>query len=73
MRDGNLYARGATDDKGQMLTHVQERRGLAQDRAASCRCKLKFLIEGEEEVGSENLDDYLAAEANARSWPATAS
>ena len=38
VRDGNLYARGATDDKGQMLTHVQSVRGLARDRPASCRC-----------------------------------
>ena len=37
-RDGNLFARGATDDKGQMLTPHQERRGLDRGRTAGCRC-----------------------------------
>ena len=59
-RHGNLYARGATDDKGQMLTHVKS----AQ---AWIRCEgrlpvnLKFLIEGEEEVGSAHLVGFVAA------------
>ncbi len=58
-RGGNLYARGATDDKGQMLTHV-----LAADAWVACRgglpLNLKFVIEGEEEVGSRALEKYLA-------------
>ena len=58
-RDGNLYARGATDDKGQMLTHV-----LSVDSWAAAGQELplqvKFLIEGEEEAGSEQLEAYLA-------------
>ncbi len=60
-RDGNLYARGATDDKGQMLTHVKSAEAWLETRAASCRCNLKFLIEGEEEVGSANLDAFIEA------------
>ncbi len=59
-RDGNLYARGATDDKGQVLTHIQS----VCDRMASgtpLPLQIKFLIEGEEEVGSENLERMLPA------------
>ncbi|MFK8110962.1 MAG: dipeptidase [Rubripirellula sp.] len=58
IRDGNLYARGATDDKGQLLTHVQS----VCDWLASGQSlplQIKFLIEGEEEVGSENLERML--------------
>lgn len=58
IRDGNLYARGATDDKGQVLTHVQS----VCDWLASGQplpLQVKFLIEGEEEVGSENLERML--------------
>ncbi|MEO1526949.1 MAG: dipeptidase [Planctomycetota bacterium] len=58
VRDGNLYARGATDDKGQLLTHIQSVCGwLASGTALPLQ--VKFLIEGEEEVGSENLERSL--------------
>lgn len=59
-RNGNLYARGATDDKGQMLTHVKSAEAWL---ATSNRLpvNLKYLIEGEEEVGSEHLDEFIAA------------
>ena len=58
VRDGNLYARGATDDKGQMLTHVKSVQAwLAQNQ--SLPLQVKLLIEGEEEVGSENLEKFL--------------
>jgi acetylornithine deacetylase/succinyl-diaminopimelate desuccinylase-like protein len=59
-RDGNLYSRGATDDKGQMLTHVFSTEAWlkAEKRLP---LNLKFLIEGEEEVGSENLYDFIAS------------
>ena len=57
-RDGNLYARGATDDKGQVLTHVYSAEAwLAAEHRLPVR--LKFLIEGEEEVGSDALEAYL--------------
>ena len=59
VRDGNLYARGATDDKGQMLTHVKSVQAwLAQNQ--SLPLQVKLLIEGEEEVGSENLEKFLS-------------
>lgn len=58
IRDGNLYARGATDDKGQVLTHVQSVcQWLATGRPLPLQ--IKFLIEGEEEVGSESLERML--------------
>ena len=58
VRDGNLYARGATDDKGQVLTHVQSVcEWLATGKPLPLQ--IKFLIEGEEEVGSENLERML--------------
>ena len=59
VRDGKIYARGATDDKGQMLTHV-----LSVEAWLKTTGKLPvnviFVIEGEEEVGSNNLDLFLA-------------
>jgi acetylornithine deacetylase/succinyl-diaminopimelate desuccinylase-like protein len=59
-RDGNLYARGATDDKGQMLTHVKSTEAWMRT-AGRLPINLKFLIEGEEEVGSEHLEQFIAA------------
>jgi succinyl-diaminopimelate desuccinylase len=61
LRDGNVYARGATDDKGQMLTHVLSARAWLQT-AGRLPVNLKFLIEGEEEVGSANLDEFIRRE-----------
>jgi succinyl-diaminopimelate desuccinylase len=62
-RGGNLYARGATDDKGQMLTHV-----LSAEAWLECRgglpLNVKYVIEGEEEVGSLALEKYLADHAD---------
>ncbi|TWT38248.1 Succinyl-diaminopimelate desuccinylase [Posidoniimonas corsicana] len=60
VRDGNVYARGATDDKGQMLTHLE---GAAAVLACEGKLplQLKFLIEGEEEVGSEHLGPFIEA------------
>ncbi len=58
VRNGNLYARGATDDKGQVLTHLQS----VCDWIATGEplpLQIKFLIEGEEEVGSGNLERML--------------
>ena len=58
IRNGNLYARGSTDDKGQVLTHVQSvTRWLATGEPLPIQ--IKFLIEGEEEVGSGGLEKVL--------------
>ena len=57
-RDGNIYARGATDDKGQMLTHIKSAEAWMAT-AGKLPVQIKYLIEGEEEVGSENLPLYI--------------
>jgi len=61
-RDGNLYARGATDDKGQMLTHIKSAEAWMEVEGR-LPLNLKFIIEGEEEVGSEGLEKYLVEQA----------
>jgi len=58
VRDGNLYARGATDDKGQMFTHIKSAEAWIKT-AGHLPLNLKYLIEGEEEVGSANLDTFI--------------
>src|SRR5689334_8394697 len=58
-RDGNLYARGATDDKGQMFTHLKAAEGWLKG-AGGLPLNVKFLIEGEEEVGGANLERFVA-------------
>ncbi|MFZ9755614.1 MAG: M20/M25/M40 family metallo-hydrolase, partial [Bacteroidia bacterium] len=54
--DGKIYARGACDDKGQMFMHVKAFETMMQTQ--SLACNIKFMIEGEEEVGSSNLGIY---------------
>ena len=61
-RDGNLYARGATDDKGQMLTHIKSAEAWMEVEGR-LPLNLKFVIEGEEEVGSAGLEAYLVEQA----------
>ena len=63
LRDGNVYARGASDDKGQMLTHVKSLQSWT-GTAEQLPLQVKVLIEGEEEVGSENLENFLAAHSD---------
>ena len=57
--DEKIYARGSSDDKGQMYMHVKAAEYLLQQD--SLPCNIKFLIEGEEEVGSDNLDIFVDA------------
>lgn len=56
--DGAIFARGACDDKGQMFMHIKAFEALMQTN--SLPCNVKFMIEGEEEVGSANLGKFLA-------------
>ena len=63
VRDGNLYARGATDDKGQMFTHLKAAEAWLKT-AGRLPVNVKFLIEGEEEVGGANLEAYVAENAS---------
>ena len=59
IRHGNIYARGATDDKGQMLTHVKSVEAWIKS-GQPLPLQVKFLIEGEEEVGSVHLEPFVA-------------
>jgi acetylornithine deacetylase/succinyl-diaminopimelate desuccinylase-like protein len=55
--EGAIYARGASDDKGQMYMHVKALECMV--RTGSLPCNVKFMIEGEEEVGSSSLEAFL--------------
>lgn len=58
VRDGKLFARGAADDKGQLYVHVKALEAwLAAE--GSCPVNLVYLIEGEEEVGSPNVEHVV--------------
>ncbi len=59
IKDGKIFARGACDDKGQMYMHVKALEILNQTN--SLFCNVKYIIEGEEEVGSSNLGPFLEA------------
>ncbi|MCC6989788.1 MAG: dipeptidase, partial [Acidobacteria bacterium] len=60
VRDGELYARGAVDDKGQVFMHMKAIEAhLSQTGALPVN--IKVILEGEEEVGSANLDDFIKA------------
>jgi acetylornithine deacetylase/succinyl-diaminopimelate desuccinylase-like protein len=59
VRDGNLYARGSADDKGQMYMHIKAVEALLST-TGTLPVNLKFLIEGEEEVGGESVAKFVA-------------
>lgn len=58
IRDGAIYARGAADDKGQVWAHVEALRAWQQHGGPPVN--VIVLIEGEEEIGSENLERFIA-------------
>lgn len=58
---GAIYARGACDDKGQLYMHVKAFDYMMQQDKLPCN--IKFMIEGEEEVGSENLEPFCRTNA----------
>ncbi|HVJ80514.1 MAG TPA: dipeptidase [Planctomycetia bacterium] len=58
-RNGNLYARGSTDDKGQMYLHVKALEAWMKTEG-KLPVNVKILVEGEEEVGSAAIGEYLA-------------
>lgn len=62
IREGNMYARGAADDKGQMYAHIKAVETLIATHQLPCN--VKFLIEGEEEVGSPSMGPFLADPKN---------
>jgi acetylornithine deacetylase/succinyl-diaminopimelate desuccinylase-like protein len=58
VRDGRLYARGASDDKGQVFIHLKGLEAYLRN-GGDLPVNVKLLIEGEEEVGSEHLDQFV--------------
>jgi len=60
VRDGKIWARGATDDKGQVLTHVLAAAAHLRE-TGRLPVNVKLLVEGEEEVGSRNLAKFVTA------------
>lgn len=66
IRDGRIYARGASDDKGQMMTHLCALEAFLATEG-ELPVNVKVLLEGEEEIGSPNLVPFLQAH---RDWAA---
>jgi acetylornithine deacetylase/succinyl-diaminopimelate desuccinylase-like protein len=58
VRDGKLFARGASDDKGQVMIHALALEAHLRVHG-SCPVNVKFIIEGEEEIGSANLEVFI--------------
>lgn len=57
VKDGKIYARGSCDDKGQFYMHIKAFEIMSKLNKLSCN--IKFMIEGEEEVGSDNLGTFV--------------
>ncbi|MFN8471136.1 MAG: dipeptidase [Anaerolineae bacterium] len=60
VKDGKIYARGVTDDKGQLFVHVKALESYLK-AAGSAPVNVRFLLEGEEEVASPNLRPFVEA------------
>lgn len=57
IKNEKIYARGACDDKGQMYMHVKALEAMSG--TGNLPCNVKFMVEGEEEIGSEHLGDFV--------------
>jgi len=62
IKDEKIYARGSCDDKGQFYMHIKAFEAMMKLNQLSCN--IKFMIEGEEEVGSDNLGIFVKENAN---------
>src|SRR6476469_1467882 len=60
VRDGEIYARGSADDKGQVFMHFKAIEAHLKQNG-KLPCNIKVILEGEEEVGSANLDNFVKA------------
>jgi acetylornithine deacetylase/succinyl-diaminopimelate desuccinylase-like protein len=60
VRKGKIFARGASDNKGQFMAHIDALEGHLSSNG-TCPVNVKFLIEGEEEIGSPHLVPFIAA------------
>jgi acetylornithine deacetylase/succinyl-diaminopimelate desuccinylase-like protein len=58
-RDGNLYARGAVDDKGQMYIHIKALESLFKGNSGKLPINVRVIVEGEEEVGGEQIAKFV--------------
>ena len=58
VKNGKIYARGATDDKGQIFMHIKSVEAFLKT-AGKLPLNIKFVIEGEEEIGSRNLQNFV--------------
>ena len=58
-RDGNIYARGAVDDKGQMYMHVKALESLLVSNGGKLPLNVRVILEGEEEVGGETISKFV--------------
>src|SRR5882672_7514617 len=63
VRDGEIYARGSADDKGQVFMHIKAVEAHVK-KAGRLPLNIKFFIEGEEEVGSVHLDEFVRTHKN---------
>lgn len=63
IRDGELYARGSADDKGQVFMHMKAIEAHLK-QTGRLPVNIKFILEGEEEVGSAHLDDFIRGHKN---------
>jgi acetylornithine deacetylase/succinyl-diaminopimelate desuccinylase-like protein len=63
IRDGEIYARGSADDKGQVFMHLKAVEAYLK-QTGCLPVNMKFMLEGEEEVGSEHLDDFVRGHKN---------
>lgn len=63
-RDGNLYARGAVDDKGQMYMHLKALESLFKANGGKLPINVRMIFEGEEEVGGEQIADFVHKHAD---------
>jgi acetylornithine deacetylase/succinyl-diaminopimelate desuccinylase-like protein len=61
VKEGRLYARGSADDKGQVYMHVKAFETMV--RTNTLACNVKFVVEGEEEIGSPNLGKFVESRA----------
>jgi len=64
IRDGEIYARGSADDKGQVFMHFKAIEAHMQQNG-KLPVNMKIIVEGEEEVGSKNLDDFIESHKDA--------
>lgn len=63
IKDGQLFARGVSDNKANFMSRIVAIRAL-QDTEGGLPCNIKFFVEGEEEIGSPNIDKYLSGYAD---------